>query len=161
MRKVLTACIVLLPALFLLSCLTNRAITMDDLQGIHRGMTPAQFMSQITAPPRLAFPVEYQGIQYAMQIFPMQTGTQTVSQYVSMYPHGGYVTTRQVPVYTDYAFVFNDKGLMVWGFFNELQKSDEDIIQNLAPLIASEVKKEDEELARKQMDQQQQSKPTR
>jgi hypothetical protein len=84
----------------------------------------------------------------------MQTGTQTVTTYHPgtttyhpMYPHGGYTTvtpgytsTIQVPVSADYVFVFDKTGLVYWGFMNELQKEDDQLISALAPRIVVEYK---------------------
>jgi hypothetical protein len=134
-----TRCLVLVSVPLLFSCVTG--ITMNEIQGIHRGMAHEEFKLQVKIAPRSAFPLEHDGVQYAVETYFMQTGTRTQSNYVWT-KYGGYTTTTQVPVYDDYYFVFDDKGLMFWGFMNEFQKSDDELVQQLAPQIATEAKEQ-------------------
>jgi hypothetical protein len=146
MRKV-TICLASISfVLSLSSCVTG--LTMDKIQKIHRGMTLGEFHTQVTISPKQTFPIEYLGTKYDIEVYPMQTGTRTQIGYV-WNKYGGYTTTYQVPVYDDYIFLFDEKGLMYWGFMNELQKADDELIQQLAPIIAEESKKQ-AELAKQQ-----------
>ncbi len=124
-------------ALLIFSCVSG--ITMNAIQKINRGMTHEEFMSQIKSKPKLTFPFNDQETQYTIDIYSMQTGTRTQSTYI-WNKYGGYTTTTEVPVYDDYYFVFNESGLVFWGFMNELQKSDDVVILNLAPKISAEAK---------------------
>ena len=138
MRKVLRLAISLIPIFALLSCVSG--INMNEIQNIHRGMTHDDFKTQVTIAPKSSFPIEHEGVQYSIEIYNMQTGTRTQSQYVwSQY--GGYTMVTQVPVYDDYVFVFDGKGLFTWGFLNELQKSDDELVQQLAPEISAEIRR--------------------
>jgi hypothetical protein len=150
---------------FMVSCATTSSlITQDALSSIRRGMPRGEFAATISpAPsspsllqgkkgPRSAFAVEYESVTYPVEIYDMQTGTKTetvyhpgMTVYHPIYPHGGYTTytpgyttTVQVPVTADYVFVFDQAGLMYWGFINELQKDDDQLISALAPLILAE-----------------------
>jgi hypothetical protein len=128
--------------LALASCATSHLVTQDTLQPLRRGMTQAAFGVEITIPPKSTFAVEFEEASYPVEVFDMQTGTrtETSSHWVSMYPSGGYMATStyQVPVSEDYVFIFDEGGLMYWGFLNEMQKEDDEVVQGLAPLVVAE-----------------------
>jgi len=152
-------------ALAMASCSTTSSlITQDNLSSIRRGMPRDEFTASISpatessrqpqreTTPRMVFAIEYETETYSIEIYDMQTGTKTVTQYHPgitmyhpMYPYGGYTTTTpgytsttQVPVSADYLFVFDKTGLVYWGFMNEVQKEDDQLISALAPLIVTE-----------------------
>jgi hypothetical protein len=165
MRKLFGLLFFALLGFAVLSCTTTSSlITQDTLNSIRRGMPRDEFTESIspaakrsnqterTITPKSVFAVEYESATYPIEIYDMQTGTKTVTQYFPgmtvyhpMYPYGGYTTTTpgytttiQVPVSADYVFVFDKAGLIYWGFMNELQKEDDQVISALAPLIATE-----------------------
>jgi hypothetical protein len=139
MRRLFSCLMGLMLVMMLFSCVTG--IRMDDIQQVHRGMSHDEFKSQVTIASKFAFPIYHKGIHYEIEIYPMQTGTRTQSSYVWT-QSGGYTTFYEVPVYDDYTFVFDDKGLMFWGFMTELQKSDDELVLQLAPLISSKAKEQ-------------------
>ncbi len=142
MRNVLRSIVSILLALILASCVTG--LKMDDIQSIHRGMSHDDFKSKVTRAPDKTFNVENDGIEYSAEVYPMQTGTRAVSVY-HWNQYGGYTTVDQVPVFSDYIFVFDPKGLFFWGFMNELQKSDDETVQQLAPKISAAYQKASEQ----------------
>jgi hypothetical protein len=148
----------------IVSCTTTSSlITQDALTSIRRGMPRSEFTASISpAPgsskqlhnetsPRSVFAVDFGGVSYPVEIYDMQTGTKTetvyhpgMPMYHPVFPHGGYTTytpgytsTIQVPVSADYVFVFDQAGLLYWGFMNELHREDDQLISALAPLIAT------------------------
>jgi hypothetical protein len=113
---------------------------MNALQPLSRGISHEEFRKRITSTPKSEFPIENKGVAYSVEVFSMQTGTNTVvtPQYV-WNKYGGYtmMVTRIVPVYADYFFIFDKTGLLYWGFMNELQKADDELVNQLASLISS------------------------
>jgi hypothetical protein len=137
MSKVLRVWLSVATAFILSSCVTG--ISMDAIQGVHRGMTHEEFKGQVTIEPKQAFPLQHGGVPYGVETYRMQTGTSTQRTYV-WNKYGGYWVTTQVPVYDDYYFVFESNFLRFWGFMNELQKSEDELVRQLAPRIAEEAK---------------------
>jgi hypothetical protein len=160
MKKLFGLFFFALPAFAMVSCTTTSSlITQDTLNSIRRGMPRDEFTASISpaaksskqaqrkTTPKLVFAIEYESATYSIEIYDMQTGTKTVTQYYPgmyhpMYPSGGYytpgyTTTIQVPVSADYVIVFDKTGLIYWGFMNELQKEDDQLISALAPLVVT------------------------
>lgn len=131
MSKMLRVWLRLAIAFLLMSCVTG--IRMDTIQGVHRGMTYDDFKKQVAIEPKQAFPLQHGGSQYTVERYSMQTGTRAQTTYV-----GGYTTTAQLPVYEDYYFVFESNSLRFWGFMTELQKSEDELVQQLAPRIVEQ-----------------------
>lgn len=165
MRKLFGLFFLALLAFAMASCATTSSlITQDSLSSVRRGMPRNEFTAAISPAaesskqpqrgitPKSVFAVEYESETYPIEIYDMQTGTKTVTMfhpgvtmYHPVYPYGGYTTvtpaytsTIQVPVSADYAFIFDKTGLIYWGFMNELQKEDDQLISALAPLVATE-----------------------
>jgi len=132
-------------ALTIVSC-TSTMIKQDDLSAIKRGMSNNEFEAFLktrnaNTQPKYTFPVTYESEAYGIEIYDMQTGTRTVMTSTYVYSkYGGYSmpVTTVVPVTAEYVFVFEKTGLLYWGFFNELQKEDDQLIQGLTPLIVDE-----------------------
>lgn len=127
-------------AVILVSCVTP-PITMDGIQTIRRGIDYERFKSIITRKPRSTFSIQHKGLSYSIEIYPMQTGTET--QYIWIYSEsGGYLVPTSVPISEDYVFIFDDDGLIFWGFLNECHKEGDELVQQLAPLISEQYEKE-------------------
>jgi hypothetical protein len=119
------------------SCVTG--ITMDEIKNIQKQMSLSEFKTQVKKPPVKRLVIEHEGLKYTVEVYPMQTGTTTQSQYVyNAYTKMGYTQTVIVPVYEDYFFLYKDDGLLFWGFMADYQKSDDELIQKLAPEILAE-----------------------
>lgn len=124
-------------AVILVSC-AQAPITMDRAQTIERGIPYEEFKSLITRKPTSAFSIEYKGVSYSIEIYPMQTGTRTQLIYVPSVSGGGYFTPTPVPVHEDYVFIFDKGGLIYRGFLNVCHKAEDKLVQRLAPLIAKQ-----------------------
>jgi len=125
------------------SCATH--ITMDKIQSIQRGTAHKQLKSLLQKKPTMHFKINDDNNLFLVEIYPMQTGTQTSSYYVAptQYAPGG-MRTIQVPVTSEYVFSFKDKKLLFWGFINELYKSEDKEILQLAPKITEKFDKSNE-----------------
>jgi hypothetical protein len=113
-------------------------LTMNKIQHIERGMPSEDLSSMVGRQPARAFTVvdPEEGLEYQVQIFPMQTGIYTTTT------HGKYMTyTHTYPVTRDYAFFFREDSLLFWGFPHEYARSDEQAIRRLAPLIMEGLEK--------------------
>jgi hypothetical protein len=113
-------------------------LTMNKIQYIERGMPLDGFSSMVGRQPARAFTVvdPEDGLEYQVQIFPMQTGIYTTTT------HGKYMTyTHTHPVTREYAFLFREDSLLFWGFPHEYARADEQSIRRLAPLIMEGVEK--------------------
>jgi hypothetical protein len=137
-RKVAVLALSLFCAILISSCVTG--ITMDSIQSVHRGMSHEEFKAQVKMAAKSIFSVDLEGTEYKVEIYNMQTGTQTQTQF-HYSKYGSYTTTTQVPVYSDYVFIY-DQNLLFWGFLNEMQKSEDELVQQLAPVISAEYKKQ-------------------
>lgn len=83
------------------------------------------------------------GVEYQVQIFPMQTGTATT--YSSIYVEGTYIPiSTSYPVSEDYAFLFREDSLLFWGFLHEYARSDDELIRRLAPIIMEGLKRRED-----------------
>lgn len=83
------------------------------------------------------------GLEYQVQIFPMQTGTATT--YSSIYVEGTYIPiSTSYPVSEDYAFLFREDSLLFWGFLHEYARSDDELIRRLAPIIMEGLKRRED-----------------
>jgi hypothetical protein len=157
-RSLLRAILPVLTALAVVSCATT-LIKQDNLQTVKRGMTRPEFQRHVTAKPREALLIDYEGATYPVDIYDMQTGTKTVTtmQYVwTKYGGYSYPVTTIVPVTVAYLFIFDESGLVYWGFENELNREEDDLLQALSPLIVKayvEKKALDDEKRKKQQEQ--------
>lgn len=139
MRKIIIGLVCFSFLILLSSCVTP--LTMDKIQKVKKEMTHDEFRSQITISPKQAFSLVYSGVNYNIEIYQMQTGTQLQESSVRGGAWGEKTGAREVPVYDDYVFIFNEKGLMYWGFMDELQKAKDELIRQLAPLITDDSKR--------------------
>ena len=125
--------------LFLVSCVP---ITMDQIQSIERGMSSSSFSSMVGTNPAKEFTVidPRSGLEYQVYIFCMQTGTTTAD--FGYWVDNVYIPQIEtVPVAEDFAFLFYKDSLLFWGFFHEYARSDEQLIERLAPVIIKELEK--------------------
>ena len=128
-------CFAVLP-LLLLGC--AGPITMNKIQHIERGIHSDSLSSMVERKPARVFTVvdPENGLEYQVQIYPMQTGTEThyvPGYYIGdVYYFGGYETYS---VNEDFAFLFFEDSLVFWGFLHEFARSDDPLVRRLAPLI--------------------------
>ncbi len=113
-------------------------LTMDNINLIERGMSPEMLSSMVERKPTKAadFIDPHDGLEYYVQIFPMQTGTTTIYIWNK---HGGY--TSIVPVTEDFAFLFRENSLVYWGFLHEYLRAEDARIRRLAPTILEQLEK--------------------
>jgi hypothetical protein len=107
-------------------------LTMDNINLVERGMSPERLSAMVGRNPTkvVNFIDPHDGLEYYVQIFPMQTGT--TSQYVYN-QYGGF--TVILPVSEDFAFLFRDESLVYWGFPHEYPRAEDERIRRLAPMI--------------------------
>ena len=113
-------------------------LTMNKIQHIEQGMPSDNLLSMLGREPTRVFTVVYpeNGLEYQVQIFPMQTDTVMTTTYTK------YMTyTHTYPVTDNYAFLFREDSLLFWGFPHEFGRSDEPSIRRLAPLIIEALEK--------------------
>lgn len=136
---VLKLCVLLFVVVTFASC-AKLPIKMDDIQTIEQGIDYGRFKSLVQRKPTSTFSIQHKDLYYAVEIYPMQTGTST--QYTYVYsPYGGYVVPYSVPVSEDYIFIFHNDRLIFWGFLNECHKADDELVRQLAPLISEQSEK--------------------
>ncbi len=113
-------------------------LTMDNINPVKRGMSPEMLSSMVERKPTKAadFIDPHDGLEYYVQIFPMQTGTTTIYIWNK---HGGY--TSIVPVTEDFAFLFRENSLVYWGFLHEYLRAEDARIRRLAPTILEQLEK--------------------
>jgi len=94
--------------------------------------------------PERLFVVDHEGKTYRIEIYPMQSGSKTYHYYQppTQYSAGtSYSTTESVT--NDYAFIFDGDKLIYWGFLYELQKCENELVVELAPIVSSRLKGKD------------------
>jgi len=113
-------------------------LTMDNINPVKRGMSPEMLSSMVERKPTKTadFIDPHDGLEYYVQIFPMQTGT--TSQYV--YNQYGGITVI-LPVSEDFAFLFRDESLVYWGFPHEYLRAEDERIRRLAPMILGQMER--------------------
>lgn len=143
MRKLsrcLEASIVLVLVLSV-GCSSYHVITMNEIQFVEGGMSSSSLSSMVKGKPYKVFIVvdPNGGLEYQVHIFPMQTGSTTIS---SGYWIGNVYIAQvdTVPVSEDFAFLFFQDSLLFWGFLHEYARSDDELIRRLAPIIVEESK---------------------
>lgn len=127
--------------LFMWGCVSP--ITMNRIQFVELGMSSNQLSSMVGQKPTKVFTVVDRegGLDYQVQIFPMQTGIATTDFVI--YSEGTYV-----PVWVDnlvaedFAFLFREGSLLFWGFLHEYARSDDKLFRRLAPIIMEGLEKE-------------------
>jgi hypothetical protein len=123
-----------LPPAILLLLLSGCAgpLTMDNINLVERGMSPERLSAMVGRNPTkvVNFIDPYDGLEYYVQIFPMQTGT---TSYYVWNQYGGY--TVIAPVSEGFAFLFRDESLVYWGFPHEYPRAEDERIRRLAPMI--------------------------
>jgi hypothetical protein len=122
----------------LLSCTSGLQIAKSSLSEIHRGMSQKECRAALFAEPKLQFTVNHDEAAYPIEVYDMQTGiisSPTASYIPSQW--GGIIVpgTTYSGVYSDYVFVYNEKGLIYWGFMDDLHETEDKLIQELSPLI--------------------------
>ena len=134
------AVLLFLMTLLLVSCATPPIIN-DQMLTIERGMDHERFKSIIIREPISSFTLKHEGFSYSIEIYPMQTGTETIPN--CFYTEYGMMCIPfTYPISEDYFFIFGKDGLIFWGFLNELYKEDDKLIQQLAPLISEKYERE-------------------
>ena len=129
---------------FLVSCVTSD-ITMDKIQFVERGMSSSNLASMLERNPSkvLTLVDPEDGLEYHVNIFNMQTGTET---YIHTYQIGDVWYSERIisPVYEEFAFLFFKDSLLFWGFHHEFSRSYDQLVRRLAPIIITMSQKEDE-----------------
>jgi len=128
---------VLLLAVMIFSSCAKPPIKMDDIQTVKHGIDYGKFKSLIKRKPTSSFSIQHKDLAYAVEIYPMQTGTSTQYTYA---PYAG-VVPYTVHVSEDYVFIFHNDHLIYWGFLNECHKADDELVRQLAPLISEQCEK--------------------
>jgi hypothetical protein len=147
--KALRIRVVVIMVIGLASCVTI-PLTMDEIQGVRRGMEHESFQTDVAMKPRLSFTVQLDDATYSVEVYPMQTGTQTVMMPMTtgVYPNAfTTMVAHTVPVSEDYLFTFTDNRLVFWGFMAEYQKADDALVRRLAPQISEKYEKAKEQEA--------------
>lgn len=111
---------------------------MNKIQHVERSMPSNELATMVGQKPARVFSVvdPEDGLEYQVQIFPMQTGTYTAVT------HGKYHNYYHTyPVTDDYVFLYYKDSLLYWGFPHEYARSDEQYLRRLAPLIMEALKK--------------------
>lgn len=138
MKRLCKSFPLLVVGLFCVACVSP-PLTMDRLQTLSRGMDHKSVQSSIGRLPAKAFQVQENGSAYAVEVYPMQTGTTTHTTYHYMPGGGGYPVTTTVPVTEPYVFIYDAGNLLFWGFLADCQKADDTRVQQLAPLISEQL----------------------
>ena len=110
---------------------------MDKIQSIYRGMTKKELQSSLQKNPIWHFKINNDNNLYLIEIYPMQTGSQT-----SYYPDlnlEGVILVDETPTTSDYIFIIKNEKLLFWGFINELYKSKDKEILKLEPIITEKL----------------------
>ena len=125
--------VVVLVTLLLFGC--AGPLTMDQLQTLQRGQSPAQVQEQLKRPPEAQFSLQHANKEYHVEIYQMQTGSRMESSVVCN-QYGCYPMSYSVPVTQLYLFVYEaDSGLYTWGFEEEVSKSEEGELVGLTQRI--------------------------
>ena len=138
MKKNETVSLRVLTATLLISCTTH--IAMNDIRSIRKNMTRSELRSLLHKSPSSAFQIVCETEEYWVDVFKMQTGTAIRTHYVYS---GNHFITHYYPYPTteNYFFIFQDNGLIYWGFIHELHNSENASVSNLAPLISKHLDK--------------------
>lgn len=107
----------------LMSCATH--ITLDQIQSIQKGMSLYEMRTLLEKTPKYYFNIT-NNKDYFCEIYPMQTGTRTVTSFTPATKYSpARTTTSQVPVTDDFIFIYQNEMLLYWGFLNEINKVDD------------------------------------
>lgn len=153
---------------FLVSCAVNQ-LTLDKIKNIEKGWSSAQ-LNTILSPktPRHEFSIEENGVNYFVQVYDMVTHTETYYGQAAKqgnsatvnYQFGNFTPppppnfntmprTSYTSVNTEpYAFIFYEDKLLFWGFFEELNKAENDEINKISTSIQAEYDRREEERKR-------------
>ena len=149
--------------LFLSSCAVNQ-ITMNQIQTIEKGISIEECIKMLgSKKPKYEFIIQFNDLDYFIQIYDMVVRQEEHHYYgkntfgknggnislqfggftppspptIDMPKHHSYTQTYTEP----YSFVFLDDKLLYWGLFEELNKSEDVAITELAPEISLQYKK--------------------
>jgi len=138
MKKNETVSLLVLTGTLLISCTAH--IAMNDIRSIRKNMTRNELRSLLHKSPSSAFQIVCETEEYWVDVFKMQTGTAIHTYYVYS---GNDFITHYIPYPTteDYFFIFQDNGLIYWGFIHELHDSENASISNLSPMISEHLDK--------------------
>lgn len=142
MKHKLQLFLILIIAVIFVSCATSPPIKMDQIQTIHRGIHYEKVTFLIKRKPTSSYTIQHKNVSYFIAIYPMQTGTKTETMVFYSRYAGAIPYQVTIPVSEDYVFVFDDDGLIFWGFLDECHKADDELVQQLAPLISQQYEKE-------------------
>ena len=154
--------LIMLTCLFI-SCAINQ-ITMDSIQNIEKSFSIEQ-LNEILSPkkPKFEFFISKNDKKYFIQIYDMVVRTERHygqnniknGLAVVSFQFGGFTPpppptfdpihkpSSSITTYTEpYAFIFEKDLLIYWGFFEELNKSEDEIIMNLSPDIQAEYERQ-------------------
>lgn len=151
--------IITLVSCFFVSCAVNQ-LTLDSIQNIEKNYT-SEMLSELTTPkkPEFEFYISHDERKFFIQTYKMVVRSE--SQMGQNYNQGGsdiasfqfgsftppppptfdpmMMPTSHTVTYTEpYAFIFENNLLIYWGFFEELNKSNDKVIIGLAPDIQTE-----------------------
>lgn len=128
----------------LVGCIASD-ITMDKIQFVERGMSSSSLSSMLERNPHKVLTIvdPKDGLEYQVHIFLMQTGTET---FTHTYQLGDVWYSEQIisAVYEEFAFLFFKDSLLFWGFHHEFNRSHDQLVRRLAPMIIERSWKEDE-----------------
>jgi hypothetical protein len=138
MKPRLYLCLVILLAL--VSC-GSLPVSKDDLGEIRQGLSQKECWSKLHAEPARQFVAIHDGVHFSVDVYNMTT--ETTASTMNRYAWTKYgVLTFPETIYSsktnDYAFIYDQTGLIYWGFIKDLYKANEQLIRKLSPLIASE-----------------------
>ncbi len=127
-------------ALSATGCVTQ-STSESDIQAVRPGITHGEFKALVTNSPAATLEIARDGRTYSVEVYALKVGTQTVTVMRDVW------TTRRtysvperktVPIFSDYAFVFEDSRLILAGFLRDLEKADDEFARQLASAIAAE-----------------------
>ncbi|MCF7920883.1 MAG: hypothetical protein K9N06_13310 [Candidatus Cloacimonetes bacterium] len=138
-----------LPAIIILTIIISSCasyITLDQIQTIKRDMTYLEVRELVEKAPEESFRFTSNEMSYYVEVYQMQTGMSTTSTYTPPSPGfpGGLTSSETLTSTADYLFLYKEQNLFYWGFFYELNKSeDEEVLKISQDLIeAYQLKKE-------------------
>ena len=142
----------------IVSCAMNQ-LTMDKIQNIEKNYSPEQ-LNEVLSPknPEFEFTISAGDKEYFIQMYDMVVRSEIHGQNhinndtaIVNFQFGGFTppppptfdplmmpTTHTVTYTEPYAFIFENSLLIYWGFFEELNKSDDEQIIELSPKIQTE-----------------------
>ncbi len=109
-------------------------IYMNQIASISRSTTQQELHTMLGRSPEHSFALAQGNRTLEIKVYPMVTGSKPVLTYT---PQG--TIYSEVPTTDDYIFIFESNALLCWGFLTEIQRENDEFLNQVAVSIKLEL----------------------